>query len=125
MMEVRDPLPAGRRHIQVFYSVVEVHRDAVPEKRRVLLNNVGRRRIAKLPVGADLFELPIERVCLARVQGIAELPDEIGGLDQSRLQTAWLRAILRDWKSRHLDCRRNTRRLEEWVFIETLEYKYL
>src|SRR6266849_703932 len=123
MMEVRDPLPAGRRHIQVFYSVVEVHRDAVPEKRRVPLNNVGRRRIAQLPVGPDLLKFPIERVCLARVQGIAELPDEIGSLDQSRLQTAHLRAILRDWKACHLDCRRNARRVEEWILIESLEYK--
>src|SRR6267378_78620 len=59
MMEVRDPLPAGRRHIQVFYSVVEMHRDAVPEKRRVLLNNVGRRRIAQLPVGTNLGSRPL------------------------------------------------------------------
>src|SRR5882672_9612202 len=125
MMEVRDPLPAGRRHIQVFYSVVEMHRDAVPEKRRVLLNNVGRRRIAQLPVGTDLLKFPIERVCLARVQGIAKLPDEVGGLDQSRLQTAWLHAILRDWKACHLDCRRNTRWVGDWRFIESLEYKYL
>src|SRR5258707_9426973 len=74
MMEVRDPLPAGSRHIQVFYSVVEVHRDAVPEKRRVPLNNVGGRRIAQLPVGTDLLKFPIERVCLARVQGSPSCP---------------------------------------------------
>src|SRR5882724_7033372 len=123
MVEVRDPLPAGRRHIQVFYSVVEMHRDAVPEKRRVLLNNVGRRRIAQLAVGTDLLKFPIERVCLARVQGIAELSDEIGSLDQSRLQTAHLRAILRDWKACHLDRRRNARRVGDWRFLESLEDK--
>src|SRR5713101_4020606 len=113
MVEVRDPLPAGSRHVQIFYPVVEVHRDAVPKKRRVPFNNVGGRRIAKLPVGADLLELPIERVCFPRIQGIAKLPDEIGSL----------LAIFRDWKACHLDCRRNTRRVADWRFIESLEYK--
>src|SRR5713226_995430 len=98
MVEVRDPLPAGSRHVQIFYPVVEVHRDAVPKKRRVPFNNVGGRRIAKLPV-------------------------EIGSLDQFRLETGCLLAIFRDWKACHLDCRRNTRRVADWRFIESLEYK--
>src|ERR1700730_18008710 len=123
MLQVCDPLPAGSRHVQIFYPVVEVHRDAVPEKRRVPFHNIGGRRIAKLPVGADLLELPIERVCFARIQGIAKLPDEIGGLDQSRLETGALRAIFRDWKACHLDRRRNTRRVEDWRFLESLEHK--
>src|SRR6266851_1310159 len=124
MVEVRYPLPAGRRHVQIFYPVVEVHRHAVPEKGRVPFNNVGRRRIAELPVGADLLELPIERVCFSRIQGIAKLPDEIGSLDQSRLETGGLLAIFRDWKACHLDRRRNTGRVEDWSFLESLEYKY-
>src|SRR5260370_11849093 len=80
MVEVRYPLPAGRRHVQIFYPVVEVHRDAVPKKGRVPFNNVGGRRIAKLPVGADLLELPIKPVCFPRIQGFADLPHQTPGL---------------------------------------------
>src|SRR5258707_1704412 len=109
MVEVGDPLPAGSRHIQVFHAVVEMHRDAVPKKSRVLLDDVGGRRIPKLPIGTDLLKLPIESVCFPRIQGIAKLPDEIGSLDQSRLKTASLLAIFRDWKACHLDGRRDTR----------------
>ena len=123
MVQVGDPLPAGSRHVQIFYPVVEVHRDAVPKKRRVPFNDVGGRRIAKLPVGADLLELPIKRVGFPRIQGITELPDEIGSLDQSRLQNGGLRAIFRDWKACHLDRRRDTRRVADWRFLESLEYK--
>src|SRR5258705_7255764 len=99
MVEVGDPLPAGSRHIQIFYAVVEVHRDAVPEKGRVLFRNVGGRGIPELPVRADLFEFIIERVCLARVQGIAELPYEIGILDQSRLHTPCLPWVWVIWNA--------------------------
>src|SRR5450631_2505154 len=124
MVQVCDPLPAGSRHVQVFYPVLDVHRDAVPEKCRVLFNDVGGRRIAKLPVGADLLELPIQRVCFPRIQGIAELPDEIGGLDQFRLETGCLLAVFRDRKACHLERRRDTRGVDDWRFLESLEYKY-
>jgi hypothetical protein len=42
-MEIGYPLTAGSRHIQVFYSVVEMHRDAVPKEPRVFFNDVGGR----------------------------------------------------------------------------------
>src|SRR5258705_13942501 len=102
MVEVGDPLPAGSRHIQIFYSVVEVHRDAVPEKGRVLFGNVGGRRIPQVPVRADLFEFIIERGCFARVQGIAELPYEICSLDQAPPQTPWLPWGWWKWNTGHL-----------------------
>jgi hypothetical protein len=124
MVQVGDPLPAGCRHVQIFYPVVEVHRDAVPKKRRIPFDNVGGRRIAQLPISADLLELPIERVCFSCVQGIAELPDEIGRLDQFRLETGCLLAVFRDRKACHLDRRRDTRRVEDWRFLVSLEYKY-
>jgi hypothetical protein len=56
VVEVGYPLTARNSHIQIFYSVVEVHRDAVPEKSWVFINNVCRRRISQLPVFSDFLE---------------------------------------------------------------------
>ena len=68
MVQIGDPLPAGSRHVQIFYAVVEMHRDAVPEKRRISFDDIGGRGIAELPIGADLLEFIVKRVGLARIQ---------------------------------------------------------
>jgi len=35
-MQIGYPLLAGGRHVQTFYSLVEMHRDAIPEERRTV-----------------------------------------------------------------------------------------
>jgi hypothetical protein len=73
MMEVRYPLSAGNRHIQILYSVVEMHRDAIPEKGWVLVDIIGRGRIPKLSIHPYFFKFAIKRVCFTRVHRIAKL----------------------------------------------------
>ena len=47
---------------------------------------IRRRGIAELPVHPGLFEFDVECVGLAGIHGVAELTDQIGSLDQFRLQ---------------------------------------
>src|ERR1700733_5202040 len=62
-------------------------RDGVPVKSGKLLDQVGGRRIAVLPVAAEFLELVEQRIGLPRIQGIAKLSDQIGGLNQPRLES--------------------------------------
>src|SRR5580698_11347299 len=64
-------------------------RDGVPVKSGKLLDQVGRRRIAVLPVAAEFLELVEQRIGFPRVQRVAKLPDQIGGLNKPRLES-WL-----------------------------------
>jgi len=57
MMQVSYPLSAGIGHIQIFQTVLDVPCNAIPEKGGVFINNVSRRRISKLCVHSDLFQI--------------------------------------------------------------------
>ena len=85
VMEIGDPLAAGYGHVQIFDPSLEMGGDLVPEKGRVFVDEVGRRRVAELAIPADLFEFEKQRVGFARVHGVPELADQIGGLHQLRL----------------------------------------
>ena len=87
IVKVRDPLPAGSGQRQIFHPVLDIHRHAVPEEPRILLHEVGGRFVAELPVAADFLEFVKERIGLLRIERVAELSDEIGGLNQPRLET--------------------------------------
>src|ERR1700722_12253873 len=64
-------------------------RDGVPVKSGTLLERVARRRLAVLPVAAEFLELVEQRIGFPRVQRVAKLPDQIGGLNKPRLES-WL-----------------------------------
>jgi hypothetical protein len=83
VMEIGNPLPAGNGQAQIFDALVEMHRDRVPKEFRIFVDEIGRRRIAELAVHADFFKFIKQRVDLLGVHGIAELPDQVGGLDQT------------------------------------------
>ena len=63
----------------------------VPIEPRILLDQVGGGFVAELPIAADFLEFVEESVGLLRIERIAELADEVGGLDEPRLQTGPLR----------------------------------
>src|SRR5690242_10584797 len=56
-VEVGDPLPAGRGHVEIAYLGLDVRRDALPIELRIPVDDVGRRVVAELSVDADLLEL--------------------------------------------------------------------
>src|SRR5215213_4646348 len=92
-MQVSDPLSPRRGYIEASDRLVEVGRDAGPIKVRKALHEVRGRRIAELAVEPDLLELVVERVRLLEVERIAELADQIRGLDEPPLSV--FRHILR------------------------------
>ena len=81
-VQVCDPLPARRRHVQVRDRLVQVGRDAAPVEVGIALDQVGRGGVAELAVKADLLELIEQRIGLLQVERVAELPDQVRGLDQ-------------------------------------------
>src|ERR1700741_2640987 len=78
-VEIGDPLPADLGLVEIADLGLDMRRDAVPIELRIAVHNVGRRVVAELSVDADLLEFVVERVGLAQIVGIAELPDEVGG----------------------------------------------
>src|ERR1700733_7894090 len=64
-VEVCDPLPSARRHIQIADGALDMRRNAVPVKLRIQVGEIGGRGIAELAVHADLFEFEIQRIGLA------------------------------------------------------------
>ena len=85
VVQIGDPLTTRDGQVEILHAVFDMHRDAVPEKIRILVNQIRRRGIAELAVHSDLFEFDVECVGLAGIHGVAELTDQIGGLDQFRL----------------------------------------
>ena len=67
IVEIGDPPAAGVGQIEKLYPFLQVHRHTVPEEARILLYEIGGRRITKLPIDTDLFEFSIQRVCLPAV----------------------------------------------------------
>src|SRR6266508_2727974 len=84
-VEVRDPLPAARRHIEITDGGLDARRNAVPVELRIAVDEVRGRAVAELAVQAGLLELVVERVGLAQIVRVAELADEIGGAQQRAL----------------------------------------
>src|SRR5580704_13396994 len=84
-IEIGDPLPPARSDVEIADRGLDMRRNAVPVKLRVEIGEIGRRRITKLPIHPDLFELEIQCIGLAQVMRIAELADEIGGAHQRAL----------------------------------------
>src|SRR5215207_6828860 len=85
-VKICNPLPTGGGDVEVRDPTLDVRSDRAPIKIRVSLYEVGWRGISKLAIEAVFFELPEQRIRLFEVQGVAKLPDEIGCLDQPRLE---------------------------------------
>jgi hypothetical protein len=103
-VQVSDPLPPRRRHVQVRDGFFQVRRDAGPVKVGKALNQIRRRGIAKPAVEAELLELVIKGIGLLQVEKVAKLADQVSGLDQPSLPI--LQRILRGlatWEARELD----------------------
>src|SRR5260370_11556451 len=84
-VEIGNPLPAVRRDVEIANGGLNVWRHAVPVELRIFVDDVGGAVVAELAVEAGLFELAIERVGLADIMRIAELPDQVGGSQQRSL----------------------------------------
>ena len=84
-VQVRDPLPPRGGDVQMRNRFLQMGRDAVPVEIGKALDQVRWRRVTELTVQPDLLELLEQRVGLLEVERIAELPDQIGSLDQPPL----------------------------------------
>ncbi len=93
--------------------------DAAPEKPRILIDDVGRRGIAQLPVHADFVELEEQGVRLARVERIAHLADQVGGAHQPALQRRLPFRLRR--KARRLDRVRHALRVDGRRILQAFE----
>ena len=92
-----------------------MHRDAIPEKARIPVNQVRRRGIAELPVHSGLFELEVECIGFTGVHRIPELTDQIGSLDQFRLQANGLHGLINPrWKTGQFNCVSDARCVDQW-----------
>jgi hypothetical protein len=81
-VEIGNPLPAVRRDVEIANGGLNVWRHAVPVELRIFVDDVGGAVVAELAVEAGFFELVIERVGLANIMRIAELPDQVGSPPQ-------------------------------------------
>jgi hypothetical protein len=84
-VEVRDPLSATRSDIEVPNGGLNMRQNALPIELRVLLNEVGRRLVAKLLVHADFFELIIKGVAFRRKCGSPSCPMRSAGSQKRTL----------------------------------------
>src|ERR1700683_3026518 len=103
-----------------------MRRNRVPVKTGKFLDKVGRGGVTELPVAAEFLELVEQRIGLPRIQGIPKLPDQIGGLNQPRLDSRVIRVRSRGRREAgKFDCGGDTggvdrRRLPEALVNEQL-----
>src|SRR5947207_546357 len=65
------------------HGAPDIGLDCAPEERGIPLGYIRGTNKAKLLVDADLGKLVEESVELARIKGVAKLPDQIRGTDQA------------------------------------------
>src|SRR4029079_7179189 len=81
-VEFGEPVPPVGLNIEVANRAFDLCRYVAPEKLRIEVDEVSRRRVTEPLVHPDLFKLVVKRIGLAQIVRIAELADEIGGADQ-------------------------------------------
>src|SRR5580692_7221996 len=84
-VKARDPLPSAGSDVEIADRGLNVRRDTFPIKLRIEVRDIGWRRVAQLTVEPDFLELLVQRVGLAEIVWIAQLPDQIGGAQQQAL----------------------------------------
>src|SRR6516165_10798209 len=98
IVQIGDPLAARGRQAEIFHSFLDMRRDGGPIKSGKLLDQVGGGSVAELPIAADFLELVKQRVGLSRIQGVAELSDQIGSLNQPLLEIRLIRVWVPVWR---------------------------
>src|SRR5690242_16807068 len=78
-VEARDPPASARRDVEITDRALDMRRDGVPVKLRILVHEVRRRPIAELPVQTDFFKLIIKGIYFSQIVRVAKLADEIRG----------------------------------------------
>src|ERR1700730_8165925 len=71
IVQVRNPLLPGSRRVKVSHCCADMLGYAVPEEGWVLIRQVSRRQISKLPVHSNFLELVKQGVRLSRIERIA------------------------------------------------------
>jgi hypothetical protein len=84
-VQLRNPLFAAHRHVEVLDRRCQVLRHLGPEKVRIALDQISRRGVTELLCYADLSELMEEGIGLAQVVGIAKLADQVCRPHETRL----------------------------------------
>src|SRR5689334_11368024 len=72
-VEVRDPLLAFDRQLEISQRITDIGFDVLPEKCRVFVNHIRRAGIAAALCHAGLGKLVVERIQTPQVQRIREL----------------------------------------------------
>src|SRR3954447_26817161 len=72
-VKVGNPLPSLNCQFEIFERISNEGFDLAPEKVRILVGDVGRRRITKARVAPDFLELVEQRIELPRIKWISEL----------------------------------------------------
>ena len=85
IVEVRNPLLPGSGGVKVSHRCADMLGHAVPEESWILIREVSGRQISKLPVHSNFLELAKQGVRLSRIERIAQLTNEVGGLNQPGL----------------------------------------
>ena len=85
IMEMRNPLLTRSGRVKVGYCCTYLLEYTIPEKSWILVGQVSGLHISKLPIHSYFLELVIQCVCLSGIKGIAQLPDQVGRLHQTRL----------------------------------------
>jgi hypothetical protein len=98
-----NPSPPARGDVQIADRRLNVWRNAVPIKLRIKVYQIGRRRITELPIHTDFFKFVPQRIDLAQIMRIAELPDEIGGTRQQAFFSICIVGAGGYWKTREFD----------------------
>ena len=122
-VEVGEPQPALRRHVEGVDGLAEKRLDLGPEEAGIVIGHVGRRAVAQELVDADLLELVEQRIELAGVERIAELADEVGGAHERRLGVGrGMIGVVRHRKARQLDVARQAVGIDQRIEDETFAH---
>src|SRR5687768_3848926 len=125
-VETRGPLPAFNRELKIAQSIADVRLYLAPEELRILVGKVGRTGIAEPLVASNLLKFVEQRVELARVKRIAELPNQIGCPEEPCLGIRLSEIlIIRNGEGGQIDGSANAVCVKEWMVREPLPHRYL
>jgi hypothetical protein len=78
-VEVGDTLFSLDRLLQIAERIANERFDLAPEEARVVVGNVAWRAVSQALVAADFSKLAEQGIELARILGIGELANKVGG----------------------------------------------
>src|ERR1051326_2891470 len=98
-------------------------RNAVPIKLWVLVDEIGRRCVAKLPIHPSLLELVVQRIGLAEIVWVTKLTDKIGSSHKQPLFIFLVFGFEMRRKARVLDCPTNPVGIDIFALAHTLGHE--